>query len=106
MMSAQAGNIGVLMELHDENQGIQPRWRFIIGTVGIAQAMGMLTHLVWRQSTETVCEIQAFPHMHVTKGAQAAPAGLMPGEQTLKPRLALQGNAGKLRPPKMGYRVG
>jgi hypothetical protein len=46
MMSAQAGNIGVLMELHDENQGIRPRWRIIIGTVGIAQAMGMLTHLV------------------------------------------------------------
>jgi hypothetical protein len=80
MMSAQAGNIGVLMELHDENQGIRPRWRIIIGTVGIAQAMGMLTHLVWRQSTETVCEIQAFRHMHATKGAQAAPAGLMPGE--------------------------
>jgi alkyl hydroperoxide reductase subunit AhpC len=96
MASDQAGNVGRAYGVWDESQGIELRGRFIIDPDGVIQAMEVLTPPVGRRFAETVRQIQAFQHVRATKGAEATPAGWMPGDLTLKPGPDLVGNVWKV----------
>ncbi len=101
MASDQAGNVGRAFGVWDENQGIELRGRFIIDPDGVIQAMEVMTPPVGRRFVETVRQIQAFQHVRETKGAEATPAGWMPGDLTLKPGSDLVGNVWKVWKPAM-----
>ena len=101
MASDQAGNVGRAFSVWDENQGIELRGRFIIDPDGVIQAMEVMTPPVGRRFAETVRQIQAFQHVRETKGAEATPAGWMPGDLTLKPGPDLVGNVWKVWKPEM-----
>jgi alkyl hydroperoxide reductase subunit AhpC len=101
MASDQAGNLGRAYGVFDENQGIELRGRFIIDPDGVIQAMEMLTTPVGRKFAESLRQIQAYQHVRATKGAEATPAGWMPGDPTLKPGPDLVGNVWKVWSPKM-----
>jgi alkyl hydroperoxide reductase subunit AhpC len=101
MVSDQAGNLGRAYGVWDETQGIEMRGRFIIDPDGIIQAMEVMTPPVGRRLAETVRQIQAFQHVRSTKGAEATPAGWVPGQPTLKPGPDLVGNVWKVWKPSM-----
>ncbi len=101
MASDQAGNLGRAYGVFDETQGIEMRGRFIIDPEGVIQAMEVLTTPVGRKFAESVRQIQAFQHVRAAKGAEATPAGWMPGDLTLKPGPDLVGNVWKVWSPKM-----
>ncbi len=95
MISDQAGNIGKAYGVYDENQGIELRGRFIIDPDGVIQAMEVLTPPVGRRIAETIRQVQAFQVVRASGGAEATPAGWMPGDPVLKPGPALVGNVWK-----------
>jgi alkyl hydroperoxide reductase subunit AhpC len=101
MASDQAGNVGRAYGVWDETQGIELRGRFIIDPDGVIQAAEVLTPPVGRRFAETVRQVQAFQHVRNTKGAEATPAGWMPGQPTLKPGPDLVGNVWKVWKPGM-----
>ncbi len=101
MASDQAGNVGRAYGVWDETQGIELRGRFIIDPDGVIQAAEVLTPPVGRRLAETVRQVQAFQHVRNTKGAEATPAGWMPGQPTLKPGPDLVGNVWKVWKPSM-----
>lgn len=101
MASDQAGNVGRAYGVWDETQGIELRGRFIIDPDGVVQAAEVLTPPVGRRLAETVRQVQAFQHVRATKGAEATPAGWMPGQPTLKPGPDLVGNVWKVWKPSM-----
>jgi len=101
MASDQAGNVGRAYGVYDESQGIELRGRFIIDPDGVIQAMEVMTPPVGRRLAETVRQIQAFQHVRATKGAEATPAGWMPGDPALKPGPDLVGNVWKVWSPQM-----
>lgn len=101
MASDQAGNLGRVYGVYDENQGIELRGRFIIDPDGVIQAMEVMTPPVGRRLAESIRQIQAFQHVRATKGAEATPAGWQPGELTLKPGPELVGNVWKVWKPGM-----
>ena len=101
MLSDQAGNIGRAYGVWDETQGIELRGRFIIDPDGVIQAMEMLTPPVGRKVSETVRQVQAFQVVRASKGAEATPAGWMPGQPTLRPGPDLVGNVWKVWKPSM-----
>jgi peroxiredoxin (alkyl hydroperoxide reductase subunit C) len=101
MLSDQAGNIGRAYGVFDEAQGIELRGRFIIDPDGVIQAMEVLTPPVGRKLAETVRQVQAYQLVRASKGAEATPAGWMPGQPTLKPGPDLVGNVWKVWKPSM-----
>lgn len=101
MASDQAGNVGRAYGVWDETQGIELRGRFIIDPDGVVQAAEVLTPPVGRRLAETVRQVQAFQFVRNTKGAEATPAGWMPGQPTLKPGPDLVGNVWKVWKPSM-----
>jgi alkyl hydroperoxide reductase subunit AhpC len=101
MASDQAGNVGRAYGVWDETQGIELRGRFIIDPDGVVQAAEVLTPPVGRRLAETVRQVQAFQLVRNTKGAEATPAGWMPGQPTLKPGPDLVGNVWKVWKPSM-----
>jgi peroxiredoxin (alkyl hydroperoxide reductase subunit C) len=101
MLADQAGNIGRAYGVYDDNQGIELRGRFIIDPDGVIQAAEILTPPVGRRFAETVRQIQAYQVVRASKGAEATPAGWLPGEPTLKPGPALVGNVWKVWKPAM-----
>jgi alkyl hydroperoxide reductase subunit AhpC len=101
MGSDQAGNVGRAYGVFDEGQGIELRGRFIIDPDGVIQAMEVLTPPVGRRFAETVRQIQAYQHVRASGGKEAAPAGWMPGDLTLKPGPDLVGNVWKVWKPSM-----
>jgi alkyl hydroperoxide reductase subunit AhpC len=101
MASDQAGNVGRAYGVWDETQGIELRGRFIIDPDGVVQAAEVLTPPVGRRLAETVRQVQAFQLVRNTKGAEATPAGWMPGQPTLKPGPDLVGNVWKVWKPGM-----
>jgi peroxiredoxin (alkyl hydroperoxide reductase subunit C) len=101
MASDQAGNVGRAYGVWDETQGIELRGRFIIDPEGVVQAAEVLTPPVGRRLAETVRQVQAFQIVRNTKGAEATPAGWMPGQPTLKPGPDLVGNVWKVWKPSM-----
>ena len=101
MLSDQAGNIGRAYGCWDEQQGIEMRGRFIIDPDGVVQAIETLTPPVGRRIAETIRQLQAFQVVRASKGAEATPAGWMPGQPTLKPGPDLVGNVWKVWKPSM-----
>jgi alkyl hydroperoxide reductase subunit AhpC len=101
MASDQAGNVGRAYGVWDETQGIELRGRFIIDPDGVIQAAEILTPPVGRRLAETMRQVQAFQLVRSTKGAEATPAGWMPGQPTLKPGPDLVGNVWKVWKPGM-----
>jgi peroxiredoxin (alkyl hydroperoxide reductase subunit C) len=99
MLSDQAGNIGRAYGVFDETQGIELRGRFIIDPDGVIQAMEMLTPPVGRMIAESVRQVQAYQVVRASGGAEATPAGWMPGDPTLKPGPDLVGNVWKVWKP-------
>jgi peroxiredoxin (alkyl hydroperoxide reductase subunit C) len=99
MLSDQAGNIGRAYGVYDETQGIELRGRFIIDPDGVIQAMETLTPPVGRMLAETVRQLQAFQLVRESGGAQATPAGWMPGDPVLEPGPELVGNVWKVWKP-------
>ena len=85
MASDQAGNIGRAYGVWDEAQGIEMRGRFIIDPDGVIQAMEILTPPVGRRIDETIRQVQAYQLVRESDGAEATPAGWMPGDLTLRP---------------------
>ena len=101
MASDQAGNLGRAYGVWDETQGIELRGRFLIDPDGVVQAMEVMTPPVGRRLAETIRQVQAFQLVRNTKGAEATPAGWMPGQPTLKPGPDLVGNVWKVWKPSM-----
>ena len=101
MASDQAGNIGRAYGVWDEAQGIEMRGRFIIDPDGVIQGMEVLTPPVGRRMGETIRQIQAFQLVRESGGAEATPAGWMPGEPTLKPGPDLVGKVWEVWNPRM-----
>ena len=91
MVSDGQGGVGTIYGVYDENAGVELRGRFIIDPDGVIQAMEVMTPPVGRMLSETIRQVQAFQHVRATKGAEACPAGWMPGKKTLKPGPALVG---------------
>jgi peroxiredoxin (alkyl hydroperoxide reductase subunit C) len=85
----------------DEAQGIELRGRFIIDPDGVIQAMEMLTPPVGRRIAETIRQVKAFQVVRASKGAEATPAGWMPGQPTLKPGPDLVTSVWKVWKPSM-----
>jgi peroxiredoxin (alkyl hydroperoxide reductase subunit C) len=101
MASDQAGNIGRAYGVWDEDEGIELRGRFIIDPDGVIQAMEVLTPPVGRKLAETIRQIQAYQLVRESGGAEATPAGWMPGELTLKPGPDLVGKVWEVWNPSM-----
>ena len=101
MLSDQAGNIGRAYGVFDETQGIEMRGRFIIDPDGVIQAMEILTPPVGRRVEETIRQVQAFQLVRESEGAEATPAGWMPGDPTLRPGPELVGKVWKVWNPLM-----
>ena len=101
MASDQAGNVGRAYGVWDETQGIELRGRFIIDPDGVIQGMEVLTPPVGRRMGETIRQIQAFQLVRESGGAEATPAGWMPGDPTLKPGPDLVGRVWEVWNPGM-----
>ncbi len=101
MASDQAGNIGRAYGVWDEAQGIEMRGRFIIDPDGVIQAMEVLTPPVGRRVDETIRQVQAFQLVRESGGAEATPAGWMPGDLTLRPGPNLVGKVWEVWNPGM-----
>ncbi len=101
MASDAAGKVGQVYGVYDEEKGVELRGRFIIDPDGVIQAMEMLTPPVGRRIQETIRQIQAFQHVRATKGAEAMPAGWVPGKSTLKPGPDLVGRVWEVWKPSM-----
>ena len=101
MLSDQAGNIGRAYGVYDEAQDIELRGRFIIDPDGVIQAVEVLTPPVGRRVAETVRQVQAYQVVRASDGAEATPAGWMPGDVVLKPGPDLVGNVWKVWKPEM-----
>ena len=95
MLSDQAGNICRAYGVFDESQGIELRGRFIIDRVGVIQAMEVLTPPVGQKIAETIRQVQGFQVVRASGGAEATPAGWMPGDPVLRPGPDLVGNVWK-----------
>ena len=101
MASDQAGNIGRAYGVWDEAQGIEMRGRFIIDPDGVIQAMEVLTPPVGRRIDETIRQVQAFQLVRQSEGAEATPAGWMPGDPTLRPGPDLVGKVWEVWNPRL-----
>ncbi len=101
MASDQAGHIGRAYGVWDETQGIEMRGRFIIDPDGVIQAMEVLTPPVGRRIDETIRQVQAYQLVRDSGGAEATPAGWMPGDPTLKPGPDLVGKVWEVWNPGM-----
>jgi len=91
MLSDQAGKIGRLYDVYDENIGLDLRGLFLIDPDGVIQAVQVLNAPVGRDVDELVRQIQAFQHVRSMKGAEVCPIGWKPGKATLKPGPGLVG---------------
>jgi peroxiredoxin (alkyl hydroperoxide reductase subunit C) len=100
MLSDAGGRIGALYGVYDEAAGVDIRGRFLIDPDGVIQAMEVMTPPVGRNFAELVRQIQAFQLVRETKGAEATPAGWVPGKPTLKPGPDLVGKVWKVWKPE------
>ncbi len=91
MLTDAGGRIGKVYGVYDEDAGVDIRGRFLIDPDGVIQAMEVMTPPVGRNFAELVRQIQAFQLVRKTKGAEATPAGWVPGKPTLKPGPELVG---------------
>ena len=98
MASDQAGSIGKVYGVYDEDAGVNIRGRFLIDPDGVIQAMEVMTPPVGRNVGEMIRQIKAFQHVRAT--GEVMPAGWVPGEATLKPGPDLVGKVWKVWKPK------
>ena len=87
--------------VRDEAQGVEMRGRFIIDPDGVIQAVEVLTPPVGRRIDETIRQVQAFQLVRESEGAEATPAGWMPGDPTLRPEPDLVGRVWEVWNPRM-----
>ena len=95
MLSDAGGKVGTVYGIYDEDAGVETRGRFIIDPDGVIQAMEVLTPPVGRRIAESIRQGQAYQVVRASGGAEATPAGWMPGDPVLKPGPALVGNVWK-----------
>ncbi len=95
MISDQAGQVGRLYGVYDENLGVNVRGRFLIDPDGVVQAFEIMTPPVGRNIKETLRQVRAFQHVRKTKGAEVTPAEWEPGRAVLKVGPSLVGNVWK-----------
>jgi alkyl hydroperoxide reductase subunit AhpC len=100
MLSDPGGEIGKVYGVFDEESGVDIRGRFLIDPDGVIQAMEVMSPPVGRNIEELIRQIIAFQHVRKSEGAEATPAGWVPGEPTLKPGLDLVGKVWKEWKPK------
>jgi len=93
MISDQAGKIGSIFGVYDQDAGVNIRGRFIIDPDFVIQGMEVLTPTVGRKVAEAIRQIKAFQHVRAT--GEVTPAGWEPGKKTLKPGPALAGKVWK-----------
>jgi peroxiredoxin (alkyl hydroperoxide reductase subunit C) len=91
MLSDAGGRIGRVYGVYDEEAGVDVRGRFLIDPDGMVQAIEILTPPVGRNETELLRQIKAFQTVRASEGAEACPAGWVPGQPTLKPSPELVG---------------
>jgi len=99
MLTDAGGRIGKVYGVYDEDAGVDIRGRFLIDPDGVIQAMEVMTPPVGRNFAELVRQIQAFQLVRKSKGAEATPAGWVPGKPTLKPGPELVGKVWKVWKP-------
>ena len=100
MLTDAGGRIGQVYGVYDEEGGVDIRGRFLIDPDGVIQAMEVMTPPVGRNFSELVRQIQAFQLVRKTKGAEATPAGWVPGKPTLKLGPDLVGKVWKVWKPE------
>jgi peroxiredoxin (alkyl hydroperoxide reductase subunit C) len=100
MASDGSGNVGKIYGVYDEEAGVEMRGRFLIDPDGVIQAVEIMTPPVGRKIDEAIRQIRAFQHVRATKGAEAMPAGWVPGRKTLKPGPDLVGKVWEVWNPK------
>jgi len=100
MLSDAGGRIGSVYGVYDEAGGVDVRGRFLIDPDGVIQAMEVLTPPVGRNFFEMVRQIKAYQLVRETGGAEATPAGWIPGEDTLKVGPHLVGKVWEVWKPK------
>jgi len=100
MASDGSGNVGKVYGVYDEEAGVEMRGRFLIDPDGVIQAVEIMTPPVGRKIDEAIRQIRAFQHVRATKGAEAMPAGWVPGRKTLKPGPDLVGKVWEVWNPK------
>jgi alkyl hydroperoxide reductase subunit AhpC len=100
MLTDAGGRIGQVYGVYDEESGVDIRGRFLIDPDGVIQAMEVMTPPVGRNFAELVRQVQAFQLVRKTKGAEATPAGWVPGKKTLKPGPDLVGKVWKVWKPE------
>ncbi len=89
MLSDQAGKIGRLYGVYDEETGMDKRGRFLIDPDGILVAMEVLQDAVGRNIGELIRQVKACQHVRSTQ--EATPANWEPGKTTLKPGAEMVG---------------
>lgn len=95
MLSDQAGRVGSIYGVFDEDAGVNNRGRFIIDPDGIVQGYEVLTPPVGRNVDESIRQLKAFKHVRATQGKEALPSGWQEGKKTLKPGIDLVANVWK-----------
>ena len=100
MLTDAGGRIGSVYGVYDEESGVDIRGRFLIDPDGVIQAMEVMTPPVGRNFAELVRQVQAFQLVRKTQGAEATPAGWVPGKPTLKPGPDLVGKVWKVWKPE------
>ncbi len=99
MIADQTGDIGRLYGVHDEDEGVNIRGRFLIDPDGIIQAAEVLSPPVGRNPSELLRQIKAYQHNRAT--GEVLPSGWEEGGQTLKPHTELAGKVWEVwQPPK------
>lgn len=89
MLSDQAGKIGRLYGVYDEESGLDKRGRFLIDPDGILVAMEILQDAVGRNVGELLRQVKACQHVRNTQ--EATPANWEPGKTALKPGAEMVG---------------
>jgi alkyl hydroperoxide reductase subunit AhpC len=99
MLTDAGGRIGDVYGVYDEASGVDIRGRFLIDPDGVIQAMEVMTPPVGRNFAELVRQVMAFQLVRESDGAEATPAGWVPGKPTLKPGPDLVGKVWKVWKP-------
>ncbi len=98
MLSDQAGKIGTMYNVYDEDAGVNIRGRFIIDPDGKIVGAEVLTDPVGRNAEELHRQLKGFQHNRKT--GEVMPAGWEEGGKTLKPSPELAGKVWKEWKPK------
>lgn len=96
-MLTDAGKIGTVYGVYDEDAGVDIRGRFIIDPDFVIRAGEVLTAEVGRNPAELMRQVKAFQHVRAT--GEVTPSGWEPGDVTLTPGPALVGKVWEVWQP-------